>query len=187
MNAAGRVSGTLPVNSSFVPRLTLPSTRSDVPSFHPDCCLSLSKDTIHQILDALPFRNTLVLSIGSGTGLLEGLLSEAESRLRLEVVEVRGVNKYMPEEMLHIVQGTWQICERARMCDVLLFVYPREPGLVKKYLDSLSVTSKVQTLIWIGPTVDWFDFERIFSGSKFLPQKQINLSPFELLAINCRV
>jgi hypothetical protein len=177
----------MPGHGVFIPRQPLPVVTSERPNFHPECCLSLSTTTPNQIINVLPSKDALILSIGAGSGLLEALMSFAEPSLRIEVVEVSSVNKYMPDEMLHTAKGTWEIISRAKDCDVLMFVYPRHPSLVKKYIDSLDLSANVQSIVWIGPTYDWEDFKKSFERSSFTPSNSpIQISPWELLTINFR-
>jgi hypothetical protein len=173
-------------NDFFIPRQPLPVATSATPSRHPDCCLSLSPTIPLDIIKAFPSRDALVLSIGSGTGLLEAIMAVAEPRLWIEGVEVRSVNKYLPDELVHTVQGTWQLCSRARDCDALLFVYPRDPGLVKKYIADLGFLNKVQSIIWIGPVNDWAEFAKCFEGSQYVSMPPVHISSSELLTVSCR-
>ncbi|KAI3319876.1 hypothetical protein HD806DRAFT_251106 [Xylariaceae sp. AK1471] len=150
------------------------------PTRHPGCCLSLSRPllfTINSLLTSsipgTPFSDPdpepepgLVLSIGSGTGLLEELLhtyltthvthdtqllreGDRDNRCwrwRVEGVEVNSnVNVYLPEDRINHVPGTWAVLEkkrtRARDAVVLLFVYPRDGALVRRYIDEFMTTS----------------------------------------------
>ncbi|KAI1424271.1 hypothetical protein F5Y12DRAFT_460575 [Xylaria sp. FL1777] len=169
---------------------TLPSL-TDEPSRHPGCCFSLSQPllaTIRSLLPPIPtitpptdlherkscdeyksapeLERALILSIGSGTGLLEELLhtylndnddgahspigqgnlpqpfshpgaSGLPENWRVEGVEVnQAVNVYLPEDRINHVAGTWAVLEsRARVSTVLMFVYPRDGGLVRRYID----------------------------------------------------
>lgn len=52
-----------------------------------------------------------MVSIGSGTGLLEALLLKECSHITLKVIEAsKTANQYMREEDLHVVRGTWDAC-----------------------------------------------------------------------------
>ncbi|KAI1733462.1 hypothetical protein F4680DRAFT_441653 [Xylaria scruposa] len=140
------------------------------PTRHPGCCLSLSEPllaTIRTLLDPIPHLDNkihngykrepaLILSIGSGTGLLEELLhvylnkgdhvstnSSSAENWRVEGVEVNpAVNIYLPEDRINHVLGTWAVLEtRAREATVLIFVYPRDGALVRRYLDTFMMSS----------------------------------------------
>lgn len=89
---------------------------------------------------------------------------------RVEGVEVNHtVNIHLPEDRINHVNGTWAILERrARKASVLMFVYPRDGALVRRYIDAFmtSVTSTnggkmrrggVQLVLWLGPKCDWED------------------------------
>ncbi|TRX90542.1 hypothetical protein FHL15_008515 [Xylaria flabelliformis] len=142
------------------------------PMRHPGCCLSLSKPllaTIGTLLDSIPHLDNnkshdghkpepaLVLSIGSGTGLLEELLhiylnnddhvsinSNSAKNWRVEGVEVDpAVNIYLPEDRINHVLGTWAVLEtRAHEATVLMFVYPRDGALVRRYIDTFMTSSR---------------------------------------------
>ncbi|TGJ81559.1 hypothetical protein E0Z10_g7200 [Xylaria hypoxylon] len=150
---------------------------TDQPTRHPGCCLSLSLpllDTIRVLLGSIPvitqstdvttnrksrdecasvlLQSALVLSIGSGTGLLEELLHAYLKRdshptpndpisidsWRVEGVEVNpAVNAHLPEDRINHVAGTWAVLEsRARDATALMFVYPRDGALVRRYVDA---------------------------------------------------
>lgn len=121
-----------------------------------------------------------MLSVGSGTGLLEALWdahldNEQRENLRVEGVEVHSVvtgdsiNEYLPEQAFITVRGTWQIPNRLGDPDVtaLLFVYPRQPKLVTDYVKHcVKADLGVKTIIWIGPNADWAEFEPCFDMSR---------------------
>ncbi|KAI1275005.1 hypothetical protein F5Y07DRAFT_371454 [Xylaria sp. FL0933] len=158
----------------------LPSL-TDRPTRHPGCCLSLSQPllaTIRALLQSIPaaphspslnqkkssdelepasqLAPPLILSIGSGTGLLEELLhvclnendgarhqtgpspaSVPTRDWRVEGVEVNhAVNIHVPEDRINQVAGTWAIHEpRARDATALMFIYPRDGALVRRYIE----------------------------------------------------
>ncbi|RYP69836.1 hypothetical protein DL769_005188 [Monosporascus sp. CRB-8-3] len=163
---------------------------TDEPKHYPDCCLSISTGLLNMLTDT--FRTAagtgLVLSIGSGSGLLEALLqsrwtasasasdnntttattataSRAAAFPRIEGVEVRAsVNRYLPAAAVGTVKGTWEVAPRARSdptVAALLFVYPRSPGLVSRYLREAEASAAV----WLGHRSDWPDFEPCFAGA----------------------
>ena len=146
------------------------------PIHHADCCLSLSNRLLDLLIRTFsetgpsktiewqPQQRT-VLSVGSGTGLLEALLiARAESipsdsgddgngvgnpgsmiRLSVEGVEVQrpdsrpSANKYLPEPSFHTVSSASNHSPRLADEHVagLMFVYPRQPALVASYVNSL--------------------------------------------------
>ncbi|KAI1123995.1 hypothetical protein F5Y10DRAFT_250595 [Nemania abortiva] len=183
----------------------------DEPTRHPGCCLSLSEPLLATIASLLrsPYnllypdnknynehafgpqsRPTLLLSIGSGTGLLEELLhvylnhdaraipekqigmddsqltsdhtdgsSSSRPRLatspprpfgpgwRVEGVEVSpAVNIHLPEDRINHVPGSWAVLEtRARSAGALMFVYPRDGALVRRYVDAFMAESGAES------------------------------------------
>ncbi|KAI0803460.1 hypothetical protein GGR55DRAFT_662673 [Xylaria sp. FL0064] len=146
----------------------LPSL-TNKPTRHPGCCLSLSQPllaTIRALLQSIPDEKkssdehelaepALILSIGSGTGLLEGLLhlylndgdrgrdslspaSVPTRDWRVEGVEVNqaAANIHLPKDRINQVAGTWALHEpRARDATALMFVYPRDGALVRRYVE----------------------------------------------------
>ncbi|GAP91534.1 hypothetical protein SAMD00023353_6500660 [Rosellinia necatrix] len=106
--------------------------------------------------EPVPPLPLLLLSVGSGTGLLEELLhahlnrpreagAEAvgERPWRVEGVEVRSsVNVHLPGDRVNHVPGTWALHEgRARAAAALLFAYPRDGRLVRRYVEALAFPS----------------------------------------------
>lgn len=156
------------------------------PIRHQDCCLSLSSELLDKLTriftgssssspDASPPSPPSVLSIGSGSGLLEAALLAHSSPglIAIEGVEVQQqesqapVNKYLPEPFYHTVRGTRDVSPRLGDEDVsgLMFVYPRQPGLVSRYVKALEqMGSNVQGVVWLGPVADWEDFRPCFEG-----------------------
>ena len=148
---------------TFTPKL------SEEPRHHPDCCVAVSRPFLVSLLDLLPKSPALVLSIGSGSGYLEASLLRLvhHDSLNLMGVEVSPrVNKYLPEQNFVCVEGTWDMYANAGSAQVLLFVYPREPRLMARYLQQCSQAS-CQTVIWIGPSLDWPDYEAVLQSSVF--------------------
>lgn len=76
------------------------------------------------------------------------------------------VNRFLPEERMHTVAGGWGLCARARDAAAWMFVYPRDPALVSKYLDQFA-DGAVERVLWLGPRYDWADYEGCFAGSVF--------------------
>ncbi|EKG17087.1 hypothetical protein MPH_05659 [Macrophomina phaseolina MS6] len=161
-------------------------TLSDVPTHHPDCCLSLSNNLFSILTHTISTVPGPILSIGSGSGLFEALLASRTTSRMIEGVEVSSsVNKYLPEESAYVVGGTWHLCPRARDAAIWVFVYPRVPALVKKYFEALGSTS-VKLAVFLGPKADWADFQDAFEASGFLSPEIIEkcgLVPYEMMAI----
>jgi hypothetical protein len=185
--------------------MDLPSL-NDVPTRHPDCCLSLSTVFLDRLTSLLgeSARRGLVLSIGSGTGLLEALLlskwsSLAGNEFEMEGVEVHqlasasmvaSANKYLPENHYSTVKGTWELSPRTAVATVLLFVYPRSRGLVQRYLEKLtrpsSDPSSAQMAVWLGPKCDWTTFREAFAdieGFELVENVDVGLADYEMLAV----
>ncbi|KAI0505366.1 hypothetical protein F5B22DRAFT_627928 [Xylaria bambusicola] len=208
---------------------TLPSL-TDEPTLYPGCCFSLSRPllaTIRALLESIPILTppdvkpsnsssehaSVLLSIGSGTGLLEELLqrylesSEARdsshhsssSTWRVEGVEVNpAVNVYLPEDRINHVVGTWAVLgSRARDATALMFVYPRDGSLVRRYIDRTSMTmgptsrttcGGVQAVLWLGPKCDWEDtglgsFTTRDEYEIFEMRSSTGLAGYEMLAV----
>lgn len=171
------------------------------PERHPDCCLSLSTKLIDTITNIFHQRaiSGLVLSIGSGSGLLESLLlsiwsTQPGCELQLEGVEVSNssgtpINRYLPEPCYSTVKGTWDLSPRAKDAAALLFVYPRHSDLIKSYLGKYHATmdSKLRLVIWLGPKCDWDDHVDSFMEAGVSTSVQIledcGLAEYEMLAI----
>lgn len=102
----------------------------------------------------------MTLSIGCGSGLLEALLLHDYPAINIHGVEVsQSLNKYLPEERLQLVRGTWDIAPSARDASVWLFVFPREPGIVQKYVQVYAGSAVTETVVWIGPLADYKEYE----------------------------
>ncbi|KAF2757886.1 hypothetical protein EJ05DRAFT_500411 [Pseudovirgaria hyperparasitica] len=140
---------------------------SDVPQKYSDCCLSISQILLDQVYSLVLLPTTL-LSIGSGTGLLEALLQKHHPELNVEGVEVRSASnlvQYLFTDALNTVSGTWDLSNRALEAGAWMFVYPREPKLIQQYLEHRS-NGIVKLVMWLGPVVDWKDYEAIFSQAQ---------------------
>ncbi|KAF7352030.1 hypothetical protein MVEN_01165300 [Mycena venus] len=114
----------------------------------------------------LPPPSGLTLSVGSGTGLLEALFlqryphrSSPDSFLGVEVTQTRPINRFLPAANTIVVLGTWAVAPGEAECaEGLMFVYPRQPTLVRAYLER---GTRVRTVVWIGPRCDVGDFEGV--------------------------
>lgn len=162
---------------------TLPCLTT-TPVHHSDCCASLSSTLVSKILRFLPPRPAFTISIGSGTGLLEALILQARPEVHLEAVEVLGVtlNRYLPEESIHVVFGTWDLCPRASKATVWMFVYPREISLLRKYFDELAAHD-VELLVWLGPRADYPAMNQFMSSFWAIETFDGCGSQYELLAV----
>ncbi|KAH8674013.1 hypothetical protein BX600DRAFT_223350 [Xylariales sp. PMI_506] len=162
--------------------LELPDVTADL-ILYPQCCLSLSQAVLQDIANQLPQDGSLVLSVGSGSGLLESLLQNAYPELDIEGVEVaHSINRFLPEKRINIVKGSWSVCHRAADATVLLFVYPRIPQLLSRYINAFR--SSLRALLWLGPVADWPEYQSVFSqgGCDFMPISS-SLAAFEMLVI----
>lgn len=158
---------------------------SILPTHHPDCCCSLSIPLIDTLVKLLWPAPSLMISIGSGTGLLEALLLKKRSQITLKAIEASNTaNQYMREEDLHIVRGTWDICYLAADAKTWLFVYPREPHLLSRYLQAYGSRS-VRLIIWIGPKADFSDYEEAMCMPNWQNRlvEDSGLSHYELMVI----
>lgn len=75
----------------------------------------------------------------------------------VEVRNAKSVNRFLPQENMITVPGTWalpgeHILSRA---EGLLFIYPRQTGLIWLYLEKCA---NLQTVVWIGPRCDEDEF-----------------------------
>jgi hypothetical protein len=129
----------------------------------------------------LPKSPERVLSIGSGKGLLEQILKTHYPSLDIQGVEIQdayGVNKYLPEsDMLTILGsvGSCGTCDRAAVASAWMFVYPRNPLLVSKYMREFG-DGKVKVLIWLGPRNDWDDFAPYLEDDRFETPEEVTAS-----------
>lgn len=148
-----------------------------------DCCLGLSSHLLGQLEQLLP-SSGLTLSVGSGTGLLEALLQKHAPQMAIEGVEVTPkINKYLRSEHVNVVGGTWDLCSKASEASALLFVYPREPKLVTRYLQ---LSGRVPCILWMGPRVDWPDYRPVFEESDFSYLHEVadsGLAHYEMLVV----
>lgn len=143
---------------------------------YPDFCLSLSTPLIYTLSNifsnaATQSSSSLILSIGSGSGLLEAHLqslwsSTSGCELIVHGVEVQTadeappVNRYLPEQNCSTVRGTSQLYSDLDAACALLFVYPRATELVTRYLKAACDLddSPLQAVVWLGPRADFDPF-----------------------------
>jgi len=136
----------------------IPFEPGDKARKHPDCCLYLSKSLVDAVWEDLPPEPKITLSIGSGSGLLEAILTAPGNKC-IECVELetlREIDKYIAEKAMHYVSGMQSLCERAGHADAWLFVYPRDPALVSRYIERFG-NGSVGKIFWLGPRQDWDD------------------------------
>ncbi|KAJ5179194.1 hypothetical protein N7492_002404 [Penicillium capsulatum] len=150
----------------------------------PDCCVALSTTVIAGLASLLPRNPAFTLSVGSGSGLLEALIVNRNPDVSVEGVEVDStINRYIEEERMNVVGGGWGLCSRASQASVWMFVYPRDPKLITKYIDAHA--DQVEQIVWLGPRVDWLDYEPCFVQSRFstLTFPNIGLAPYEVVVV----
>ncbi|KAJ5767365.1 uncharacterized protein N7511_004981 [Penicillium nucicola] len=157
-----------------------------VPERFPDCCLGISSTLIAHLISILPRSPHFTISIGSGSGLLEGLLTYSNQNVSVQGVEVTStINRYIAEENMNVVGGGWGLYPSAQQAKAWMFVYPRDPKLITKYIDSYG-DKAVQMIVWLGPRVDWPDYEPCFSNSTFSDLSvldDIGLTPYEIAVV----
>ena len=158
----------------------------DEPTFFADCCVSISLPLVTVLAERLLRTPSLVLSIGTGTGLLEQMiLLKTKEALGLYGVEVQTcINKYLPSSRVHRVLGTTSLHSDAMLAESLMFVYAREPSLIALYLDEC-IAGALQQVIWIGPRNDWQVVEKLLLAT-FLELETIGqpvLPEHELLVV----
>lgn len=130
---------------------------------YPGCCLALSRPLLEFLHRCLPIPPGLILSIGSGFGLLEAHLDHLY-QLRVIGVEVEpSSNRYLPTSHHRTVPGSRSLETMAAEATVWLFVYPRRVDLIREYLAEYG-NNAVQRIIWAGPQADWDDYKDCFDG-----------------------
>jgi hypothetical protein len=174
---------------SATPTITPPPplpTLTQTPKAHPGCCLALSAPLIAYLHSLLPSAPQLVLSIGSGFGLLEALLlASPPTLLHIIGVEVDpSPNVYLPPSNHRTVYGTRFLEPLAGEATTWLFVYPRRVGLVNEYLTKYGEGS-VKHIIWIGPRADWDDYDGCFLGwdTKVQGADEVGGRAWEVIAV----
>jgi hypothetical protein len=183
----GRINHAMTTMSQQPPH---PPTLTSKPLLYPGCCLTLSTTLLTHLYDRIvqiPHNNTpnqqqdklCILSVGSGTSLLEALLQryldehqhhesnvddvrDSESpktTWKVDGVEVyshahNSMINYLPKAQMHIVPNTAELCPRAFESNVRvwMFVYPRKRELVGRYIDYIidSETAHTQQRVEIG-------------------------------------
>lgn len=160
---------------------------SSTPTAFPNCCLALSSTLITHLASLLPQTPDFALSVGSGSGLLEALITHHHPNVLVEGVEVSSsVNLYIAEQDMNVVSGTWDLHPRAAQAKAWMFVYPREPQLVTRYIERFGDGDQTaETILWLGPRADWADYGGCFRHSKFslLSFEDVGLAPYEMLVV----
>ncbi|CAG8362635.1 unnamed protein product [Penicillium salamii] len=158
---------------------------SPSPQRFPDCCLGISSTLLDHLISILPQKPTFTVSVGSGSGLLEALIVN-RGDVSVHGVEIgSSVNRYIAEEDMHVVTGGWGLCPAAQQASAWIFVYPRDPRLIKKYIDTYGHLS-IELIVWLGPRVDWPDYETQFTQSLFsdlIFPDNIGLTPYEIMVV----
>lgn len=159
---------------------------SSCPITFPNCCLSISTILIDTLASVLPKHPAFTISIGSGSGLLEALISYYRPDVSIKGVEVTStINRYIAEQDMYTVGGTWDLLPSTSVAEAWMFVYPRESKLITKYMDAYG-DGNVKLILWLGPRADWVDYEPIFRESVFsdiIIPENAGLARFEILAI----
>lgn len=171
---------------------------SDTPVIYSGCCLALSMPLVQHIHSLLPPRPALVLSVGSGFGLLEAHLlamtglsaptTPSPHPLHIVGVEVEpSPNQYLPASCHRTVHGTRFLEPLAAESTTWLFVYPRRVNLVREYMDAYGQNS-VQHIIWVGPQADWGEYETCFAHWDVHMQgaDEAGGRPWDLIAVATR-
>lgn len=154
---------TSPTTPPQTPSPPLPALTAK-PVAYAGCCLALSAPLIGHLRSLLPPPPALVLSIGSGFGLLEAHLLAPPHSVHIFGVEVEpSPNRYLPPANHGLVLGTRFLEPLAEDAATWLFVYPRRVGLVSEYLAAHG-RGAVRMVVWIGPQADWSEYESCFAG-----------------------
>lgn len=159
------------------------------PKLLPGCCLAISNTLLTHMTSILPKQPAFTISVGSGSGLLEALVTYAHPEVSVEGVEVESsINRYIAEERMHVVNGGWGVFPGAQHAAAWMFVYPRDPKLISRYIHMYG-DQTVEMILWLGPRADWADYEPFFSQSSFFDLSfpvDVGLAPYEFLVIATR-
>lgn len=152
----------------------------------PDCCAGISRPLLETLANRLPQKPAFILSIGSGSGLLEAMLLRAtDGNLDIHGVEVsRCVNKHLPEDRLLRVPCTASMHPDAILASALLFVYPRKPSLIANYLDGF-LDGALEQVVWVGHRCEAREIQELLlvKFSKLELVEGPGLSSYELIII----
>ena len=138
----------------------------DEPQQFAGCCLAISKPLLQILLATLPQRPDLILSVGCGSGLLEGMLLRlSRDELNLYGVEVPSCDcAYLSPKQVLRVTGTRSLHPDAILASVLMLVYPRVASLIASYIEACA-GGALEKLVWLGHRSDWADCEKIVGDS----------------------
>ncbi|KAK7222432.1 hypothetical protein V2G26_010435 [Clonostachys chloroleuca] len=171
---------------------------SETPIRHEDSPLSLSTKFLDGLADIMAPTNCrhcdhyLVLSIGSAHS------PGNEPRITVEGVQVEtelasAPNKYLPETALSKIPSASDVTPRLQDPDVsaLMFVYPHHPDIVSQHIRGIVEAGlNIGTVVWLGPTVDWVNYEPCFAGYygwkrvlEVYPGEKVGLDKSETLAV----
>ena len=140
---------------------------SEKPTLHPDCCCPISIPLIRLLSSMILSVRGMTISISSGSGLLEALLLRENYRINIHGIEVaNSINRYLPDERMQPVHGTWDLSHAAKDAIAWLFVYPRDLGLIKKYIQAYG-EGAVEHIIWIGPLADLAEIDVVLQESSW--------------------
>ncbi|KAH8723570.1 hypothetical protein GQ44DRAFT_685071 [Phaeosphaeriaceae sp. PMI808] len=158
---------------------------TEKPIAYPGCCLALSSSLLLHLNSLLPPPPEIVLSIGSGFGLLESYLLATPFTHHIIGVEVEpSPNRYLPVSNHRTVDGTRFLDPLAGQATVWLFVYPRRVDLVNEYL-SMYGDDSVKQIIWIGPQADWNQYQDCFTRNHVETRdaSQVGGRPWDMIAV----
>jgi len=138
---------------------------ADEPKLFPDCCAGLSRPLLKTLASRLPHHPAMVLSIGCGSGLLEGLLLlDGDEQVNVFGVEVAACgSKHLPERRLLRVPSTSSLHPEAWLASTLLFVYPRQPTLLARYMETF-LSGALEQVVWLGHRSDWPEIEDVLAS-----------------------
>lgn len=165
---------------------------TEEPAHYADCCPAVSKHLIRTLADRLPLSPVLILSVGSGTGLLERMLLQAGEAcgrpLNVHGVEVTSCsNVHLPRDRVLEVPSTMSVSEKVMLASTFMFVYPRQTSLIGKYLDA-SIGGALEQVVWFGPRNDYPDAGELLLAS-FLDIERLDgvgIAEYEFLVIASR-
>ncbi|KAH9814656.1 hypothetical protein DFH28DRAFT_970748 [Melampsora americana] len=177
---------TIQGDDNFANHVQLPPLTS-VPTSLPTCCVSLSIPLISALKNAFSEDSSdLVLSVGSGSGLLESYM--IQNGINVKGIDLStNTNQYLEEEEFIGLRGLW---DREPISNLIytrqiLFVYPKPiKSVIKRYLEMLK---EIEILVWIGPSIDWFEVKETlhqFSDWKNSEMEILNVTePYERFII----
>lgn len=147
---------------------------SVVPTYYPECCLSISEALLSCIARCLReitesvTQKIIILSVGCGTGFLEAQLTLFLQECGflgtlVEGVEVTSADvKHLSSELVSRVTGTSSVSHRAGIAEMLLFIYPRDGDLVRRYLTQFD--TNIRLALWLGPWADWIEQKQVLES-----------------------